>query len=43
MEALRAINLRKGNEALVLEKAPSELIREVPQMTLTSGFRKLSA
>jgi len=43
MEALRAINLRKGNEALVLEKVPSELIREVPQMALTSGFRKLSA
>ncbi|MEW5898350.1 MAG: 4Fe-4S dicluster domain-containing protein [Bacillota bacterium] len=43
MEALRAINLRKGNEVLVLEKIPPELIKEVPQMALTSGFRKLSA
>lgn len=43
MEALRAINLRKGNEVLVLEKIPPELIKEVPQMALTGGFRKLSA
>jgi len=43
MEALRAINLRKGNEVLVLEKIPPELIKEVPQLALTGGFRKLSA
>lgn len=43
MEALRVINLRKGNEALVLEKIPLEIKKEVPQMALTSGFRKLSA
>lgn len=43
MEALRVINLRKGNEVLVLEEIPLELLTEVPQMALTSGFRKLSA
>ncbi|MEW6276004.1 MAG: 4Fe-4S dicluster domain-containing protein [Bacillota bacterium] len=43
MEALRTINLRKGNEILVLEKISLDLIKEIPQMALTSGFRKLSA
>ncbi|MEW6423720.1 MAG: 4Fe-4S dicluster domain-containing protein [Bacillota bacterium] len=43
MEALRTINLRKGNEILVLEKIPLDLIKEIPQMALTSGFRKLSS
>ncbi len=43
MEALRVINLRKGNEVLAPEKIPVDLIKEVPQMALTSGFRKLSA
>lgn len=43
MEALRVINLRKGNEVLSPEKIPPELLTEVPQMALTSGFRKLSA
>lgn len=43
MEALRVINLRQGNEVLVLEEVPLDLLTEVPQMALTSGFRKLSA
>ncbi len=43
MEALRVVNLRQGNEVLVLEDIPLELLTEVPQMALTSGFRKLSA
>ncbi|AEG15084.1 4Fe-4S dicluster domain-containing protein [Desulfofundulus sp. TPOSR] len=43
MEALRVINLRQGREVLVAEKIPLELLTEVPQMALTSGFRKLSA
>ncbi len=43
MEALRTINLRKGAEVLTPEKIPAELIKEIPQMALTSGFRKLSA
>ncbi|MGB9904712.1 MAG: hypothetical protein ACPLQO_08620 [Desulfotomaculales bacterium] len=43
MEALRVINLRKGNEVLVMENIPTEVKVEVPQMALTSGFRKLSA
>lgn len=43
MEALRVINLRRGNEVLVAEKVLPELLTEAPQMALTSGFRKLSA
>lgn len=43
MEALRVINLRKGNQVLAQETIPPELLAEVPQMALTSGFRKLSA
>ncbi|MGB9803265.1 4Fe-4S dicluster domain-containing protein [Desulfofundulus sp.] len=43
MEALRLINLRQGREVLIAEKIPLELLTEVPQMALTSGFRKLSA
>ncbi|RKO67097.1 4Fe-4S dicluster domain-containing protein [Desulfofundulus salinus] len=43
MEALRVINLRQGREVLVAEKIPLELLTQVPQMALTSGFRKLSA
>ncbi|WP_027718674.1 4Fe-4S dicluster domain-containing protein [Desulfovirgula thermocuniculi] len=43
MEALRVINLRRGREVLVAEKIPPELLLKVPQMALTSGFRKLSA
>lgn len=43
MEALRVINLRKGNQVLVQENIPPDLLAEVPQMALTSGFRKLSA
>lgn len=43
MEALRVINLREGNEVLVLEEIPLDLLTEIPQMALTSGFRKLSA
>ncbi len=43
MEALRVINLRSGGEVLVAEKIPVELLTRVPQMALTSGFRKLSA
>lgn len=43
MEALRAINLRQGTEVLTPEKIPADLLKEVPQMALTSGFRKLSA
>ncbi len=43
MEALRVVNLRNGTEALVLEDIPRELLGEIPQMALTSGFRKLSA
>lgn len=43
MEALRVINLRRGREVLVAEKIPVELLQKVPQMALTSGFRKLSA
>ncbi|MBE3587906.1 MAG: 4Fe-4S dicluster domain-containing protein [Thermoanaerobacteraceae bacterium] len=43
MEALRVINLRRGREVLVAEKIPVELLTRVPQMALTSGFRKLSA
>ncbi len=43
MEALRAINLRKGNDVLAPEDLSAELLAEIPQMALTSGFRKLSA
>jgi heterodisulfide reductase subunit C len=43
MEALRTINLRKGNDILAPEDVPAELLAEIPQMALTSGFRKLSA
>ncbi|MCL6635339.1 MAG: 4Fe-4S dicluster domain-containing protein [Peptococcaceae bacterium] len=43
MEALRVINLHSGGEVLVAEKIPVELLTRVPQMALTSGFRKLSA
>lgn len=43
MEALRVINLRQGNDVLAPEKISPELLAEVPQMALTSGFRKLSA
>ncbi len=43
MEALRVINLRKGTEVLAPEGIPEELLTEIPQMALTSGFRKLSS
>ncbi|MBE3585807.1 4Fe-4S dicluster domain-containing protein [Desulfofundulus thermocisternus] len=43
MEALRVINLREGREVLIAEKIPLEILTRVPQMALTSGFRKLSA
>lgn len=43
MEALRAINLRKGKDILALEDISGELLAEIPQIALTSGFRKLSA
>ncbi|MBE0466695.1 MAG: 4Fe-4S dicluster domain-containing protein [Candidatus Desulforudis sp.] len=43
MEALRAINLRKGQDILAPEDISGELLAEIPQMALTSGFRKLSA
>lgn len=43
MEALRAINLRRGHEVLSPERIPAALLTEVPQMAVTCAFRKLSA
>ena len=43
MEALRVINLRRGRDELAPELIPAGLLAEIPQMALTSGFRKLSA
>lgn len=43
VEALRAINLRKGKDILAPEDISVELLAEIPQVALTSGFRKLSA
>lgn len=43
MEALRAINQRRGGGVLVPEDLGAEVLNEVPQMALTSAFRKLSA
>ncbi len=42
MEALRVFNQRQGREVFVVEKVPVELLTRVPQMALTSSFRKLS-
>ncbi|SFH02512.1 heterodisulfide reductase subunit C [Desulfotomaculum arcticum] len=42
MEALRVISQRQGNEALVVEEIPAELVEQVPQIALIGGFRKLS-
>lgn len=42
MEALRVLNQRQGREVFIVEKIPAELLAQVPQMALTSSFRKLS-
>lgn len=43
MEALRVINLRLGKEVLDAKKVQPELLAQVPQMALVSGFRKMSS
>ncbi|WP_041570858.1 4Fe-4S dicluster domain-containing protein [Candidatus Desulforudis audaxviator] len=43
MEALRTINLRRGDGVLAPEDLAAEFLAEIPQMALTSAFRKLSA
>ena len=40
MEALRQIALRQGAAELDLNALPPELLREVPQLAIVSGFRK---
>lgn len=43
MEALRAINQRRGVSVLAPEDLAAEVLADIPQMALTSAFRKLSA
>lgn len=43
MEALREINLRRGEDVLAPNDVPGALLADIPQMALTSAFRKLSS
>ena len=43
MEALRLITLRKNINYLEPAMFPAEIVTELPQIALVSGFRKLTA
>ena len=43
MEALRLITLRKNVDFVEPSKIPPEIIAELPQIALVSGFRKLTS
>lgn len=43
MEALRQQTLRKSEDQIKLSEIPKEDIREMPQIALVAGFRKLTS
>lgn len=43
MEALRQEVLRKSEDKIILSEIPKEDIKEMPQIAMVAGFRKLTS